>query len=140
MAIAPEVKSLFSSKIRGRGDAYFRAGAVNIVDRGQDWIEAEVDGSGGQHYAVILDLDPNVEDVYLDCTCPHFEDGFYCKHIWAAARAADAMGLLGSPPSRGQRRDPPMARRPTLRLPTAKLPRARAAPPPGNGGWPAERP
>ncbi|TWT75567.1 ATP-dependent helicase HepA [Posidoniimonas polymericola] len=88
MSVLQEVKPLFSSAVRQRGDAYAAAGQVNLVEQSDDCYQFEVEGSGGAIYDVFLeDLDSN--ELYLECSCPHFDDGHHCKHLWAALRTVE---------------------------------------------------
>ncbi|QDU91747.1 ATP-dependent helicase HepA [Pirellulimonas nuda] len=93
MTILETLRPYFDSAVRNRGEDYARSGAVHLVEHDGEAVEMEVDGSGGWHYLVSLDrVSPTEFD--LDCTCPHFEDGNFCKHLWAAARMAQEWGLF----------------------------------------------
>ena len=83
---APE----FNPKIRDRGLAYFRGGAVKILDHSDFYVLARVEGT--LDYFVELSLTSNSLDVA--CTCPYFGDGEDCKHIWATILAADSKNYL----------------------------------------------
>lgn len=83
---APE----FNPKIRDRGFAYFRGGAVKILDHSDFYVLARVEGT--LDYFVELTLTLNSLDVA--CTCPYFSDGQDCKHIWATMLAADSKNYL----------------------------------------------
>ena len=83
---APE----FNPKIRDRGLAYFRGGAVKILDHSDFYVLARVEGT--LDYFVELSLTSNSLDVA--CTCPYFGDGEDCKHIWATMLAADSKNYL----------------------------------------------
>ncbi len=50
------------------------------VDHG--FLVAEVEGSGC-FYEVTLDVEEIDNQDAVSCTCPRFDDGYYCKHIWA---------------------------------------------------------
>jgi superfamily II DNA or RNA helicase len=74
-----------------RGRDYFLRGRVREIDGEEHWVEAIVQGS--ERYEVEL----NVIDGSVDysCSCPYYVREFdLCKHIWAAALAAEARGLL----------------------------------------------
>jgi superfamily II DNA or RNA helicase len=74
-----------------RGRDYFSRGAVRAIDGDEQSVTATVQGS--QRYKVEL----NAMDGFLDysCSCPFFERDFdVCKHIWAAALAAEQRGYL----------------------------------------------
>ena len=64
-----------------RGKAYFRDEAVELVRDGGT--SATFEARGTQRYAVELYF----EDLglHVDCTCPHAQDGNFCKHMVAAA-------------------------------------------------------
>src|SRR5215217_3553401 len=83
---APE----FNPKIRDRGHAYFRAGAVKILEHSDSYVKAKVKGT--LDYFVELSIGLNSLDVV--CTCPYFADGEDCKHIWATMLAADSKNYL----------------------------------------------
>src|SRR5829696_10212068 len=83
---APE----FNPKIRDRGFAYFRGGAVKILEHSDSYVLARVEGT--LDYFVELTLALNSLDVA--CTCPYFADGQDCKHIWATMLAADSKNYL----------------------------------------------
>jgi hypothetical protein len=53
-------------------------------------ITAKVRGTEADDYQVQLDLaDPSAKEIVGRCTCPHYEEGFLCKHIWAVLLAND---------------------------------------------------
>src|SRR5262245_24721265 len=90
MSLSTELSSDFSNMIRSRGGEYYRAGQVKIK-HGCDW---DVDASvrGGMTYRVRLEREKYKIHIY--CSCPYFESGGPCKHIWAVILAADEMGYL----------------------------------------------
>ena len=51
---------------------------------------AEVDGSFG-FYEVTIDVEDIENEHAIDCTCPRFDDGIYCKHIWATILEFDSV-------------------------------------------------
>jgi superfamily II DNA or RNA helicase len=67
---------------------------VEITAYLDDCVEAEVEGSARSPYQVVLDWSAAGQGILrATCSCPHYEDGFLCKHIWATILAADALGL-----------------------------------------------
>ena len=98
MALAHEVRSFFSGKVRLRGHEYFERRAV-VIDRGDAWsVRAVVRGT--ERYQVDLSRGPSRRDpatstITAWCTCPYAQGGEACKHIWASVLAATAQGLLG---------------------------------------------
>src|SRR5436190_8265935 len=90
MSLAGKLLREFTAKIRGRGFAYFHANKVEILEHSESHVDAKVRGS--QDYLVRLTLGRVSLDVA--CTCPYFEDGESCKHIWATMLAADSRQYL----------------------------------------------
>ena len=80
----------FNPRIRDRGLAYFRSGAVKILEHSEFYLLAQV--KGNLDYFVQLSLTLNSLDVA--CTCPYFAAGEDCKHIWATMLAADSKNYL----------------------------------------------
>ncbi len=77
----------FQSHVRMRGRAYFNSGRVTLLppQDGQS-IRAEVQGT--TPYTVTVEDDGLASNV--SCTCSHFTQGVYCKHIWATLLAANS--------------------------------------------------
>jgi hypothetical protein len=90
MSLKSRFSPEFNPKIRDRGFAYFRAGAVKILENSDSYVLAEVRGT--LVYLVQLTLTSNSLEVA--CTCPYFLDGEDCKHIWATMLAADSKSYL----------------------------------------------
>src|ERR1700730_10648356 len=90
MSLAGKLLREFTAKIRGRGFAYFHANKVEILEHTEWHVDAKVRGS--EDYLVRLTLGRVSLDVA--CTCPYFEDGESCKHIWATMLAADSRQYL----------------------------------------------
>src|SRR5919205_2424935 len=90
MSLKSRFASHFNPKIRDRGFAYFRGGAVKILEHSGSFVRAQV--SGNLDYLVRLTLTSNSLDVA--CTCPYFAGGEDCKHIWATILAADSKNYL----------------------------------------------
>lgn len=91
MIIKDRVSSEFSHNSRLKGTRYFHQGKIvpAIVDA--QFFAGIVLGS--QEYLVSIEL--ILEDdrsclVYVSCTCPHFKDGNYCKHLWSALLYCEA--------------------------------------------------
>src|SRR5215213_11599171 len=90
MSLKSRFASQFNPRIRDRGLAYFRSGAVKILEHSDFYVLAQV--KGNLDYSVQLSLTVNSLDVV--CTCPYFADGEDCKHIWATMLAADSKNYL----------------------------------------------
>lgn len=95
MGLTQRVRSLFSQEVRRRGERYAALGAVQLVDYDNGWAEFEVAGSRTSPYFVRFESFADGE-LALSCTCPHFEGGDYCKHLWAATQFSEERGLFES--------------------------------------------
>lgn len=71
-----------------RGKAYHREGAVNILVLEPRRVLAEV--AGTEDYRTLLT--GRGADIGGECSCPAFDDWGFCKHMVAAALAANAAG------------------------------------------------
>ena len=96
MSLADRCQHAFSSKIRSRGDAYFRNGAVRFDLASQVGVRGTVSGSDVEPYDVLVSWAEPEVGVVTSCTCVYYEDGDFCKHVWAAILAADAQGLTAA--------------------------------------------
>ncbi len=92
MSLKGKFSREFSGRIRDRGFAYFRSNKVEIVEHSGSHVDARVKGS--KIYLVRLTLGRVSLDVA--CTCPYFEGGEDCKHIWATMLAADSKNYLAN--------------------------------------------
>ncbi|HSE25233.1 MAG TPA: SWIM zinc finger family protein, partial [Pyrinomonadaceae bacterium] len=90
MSLKGKFADHFSPKIRDRGVAYFRSGLVKILNHSDTLVEAEV--KGRERYQVRLKLSKVSLDIA--CTCPYFDGGEECKHVWATMLAADSYQYL----------------------------------------------
>ena len=96
MPLGLRVRHAFREVIRSRGESYAHSGhvAVTVVDA--EAAEARVRGSAGARYDVAIRAVASETDGRLalgaSCTCPHFEDGEACKHLWATLVVLDARG------------------------------------------------
>jgi len=78
--------------VYARGEAYFRDGAVTIVSNRPGRVVAQVFGS--EDYRT--ELKGGGADIDGSCSCRAFEDRGFCKHMVAAALAANATGGPGA--------------------------------------------
>src|SRR5215216_6070161 len=90
MSLKSRFAPQFNPKIRDRGLAYFRSGAVKILKHSKSYVLAQVQGT--LQYFVELRLHLNSFDVA--CTCAYFANGDDCKHVWATMLAADSQNYL----------------------------------------------
>jgi len=93
MRLARQVEKLFSRRVRERGREYADSAAVRLVSLENTWASFEVEGSEVLPYTVLLDWEDDLQSG-MECTCLHFDQGNYCKHLWAAILFADRNGLV----------------------------------------------
>ena len=99
MSIIDICQSSFTTTVKNRGRGYFDAGQVLVLGTTDSCIEAAVSGSGAKRYLVNIDLtDVDAGDITASCSCPHYDDGFLCKHIWATLLEIDHDGLVAAVP------------------------------------------
>jgi len=92
MSLLDQWKNYFTGQIRMRGRAYYDEGKVRqTTPSNGERVRAEVDGT--EPYIVTIAGEGAQSSV--ECTCPHFADGFYCKHIWATLIDVDVNGVAG---------------------------------------------
>jgi SNF2 family DNA or RNA helicase len=82
----------FDSVIRHRGENYFRQGRVQVSSL-KPGREAHFQVRGSEIYQVHLKQGPHKE-LEMSCTCPYFQGGFYCKHLWAAILKAQEQSFF----------------------------------------------
>lgn len=104
----------FKTTVRIRGRASFQAGKVERLPAGTgELIRAEVT-DGRAHTVVIRNAGP---DATAQCTCPDFNHGSFCQHIWAALLAAHHDTMEGDEPAHTEAANhqprPPKARKRT---------------------------
>lgn len=81
-------RRLAGEKVFARGEAYHRDGQVELLAIKQGRVLAQVTGT--EDYRT--ELVGRGEDIAGACSCPAFEDWGFCKHMVAAALAANAAG------------------------------------------------
>ena len=80
MSITTAWSPFFQSHVRMRGRAYQLGGRVERVEPQDDeLVRAQV--RGRETYTVTIRREDRA--AMADCTCPAFEKGAYCKHVWA---------------------------------------------------------
>ena len=80
MSIVTAWSPFFQSRMRMRGRAYHLAGRVKrVAPETGELVRAQVQGR--QLYTVTIRQEGRA--ALAECTCPTFNDGAYCKHIWA---------------------------------------------------------
>ncbi|MCH5375731.1 MAG: SWIM zinc finger family protein, partial [Planctomycetes bacterium] len=99
MSLASCCTHSFEPRTRSRGQSYFYGQSVEITAYLDGCVEAYVEGSRRSPYEVVLDWSrADRRMLEASCTCPHYEDGFLCKHIWATILAVDASHLVDDVP------------------------------------------
>jgi len=80
MSITTSWSPFFQSSVRMRGRAYQLGGRVERIEpEADELIRANV--RGREPYVVTVRRDERAASA--ECTCPAFDKGAYCKHIWA---------------------------------------------------------
>src|ERR1700752_230473 len=97
MSLKSRFSHEFNPRIRDRGIGYFRSGAVEILENSDFHLEARITGT--INYLVRLPL--RSHSLGVACTCPYFQEGEDCKHIWATMLAADSHNYLSNVDLRG---------------------------------------
>lgn len=90
MSLASKLSHEFAARIQHRGAQYFRDRAVEVRFQSPTRLEAIV--SGRRDYQVRLAVSDGRLNVA--CTCPYFDQGEECKHIWATILQADRLNSL----------------------------------------------
>jgi superfamily II DNA or RNA helicase len=79
----------FSPIIRARGEDYFHEGRVSFELVEDDAIYALVTGTKPYSVELFLATDKRSSCLEASCSCPFYEGGEFCKHLWAAICQAD---------------------------------------------------
>ena len=103
MTLATLLAHFVDWRVRERGRAYFQAGQVKLlVCRAGGWWRRWSPGR-----RITSTWSPCAREdasLWVFCSCPFFESGEPCKHVWAAVLAADdrkaLRGLNGDLPRR----------------------------------------
>ncbi len=86
------LKKYFASNSILRGAEYYKSNSVNKLFFGDNGAMASVRGT--EVYKVSLQWSEKKQrTVSLHCTCPHFEDLNFCKHLWAFILKLDELGF-----------------------------------------------
>ena len=85
------------------GREFVRTGRVSDPQRVEETFTLFVRGSG-MSFDVILDFSQiaTTESLLAKCTCPYYQTGGLCKHLWAAILQIDLAGLSEAIPGTGQ--------------------------------------
>lgn len=89
MSLVDQCRRHFDSRVVSRGNSYYKNGHVEIDKTSATHIVAFVDGNYDE-YRVIIHWDHFTSNVLsAKCQCPHFDEGYLCKHVWATLLAID---------------------------------------------------
>lgn len=84
----------FLPVIRQRGEYYAKQGKAILKEVSREKILAAVQGSK-LYTASVVDRHSGDGKILISCTCPFFQQGFPCKHLWAAIIEADRVLAAG---------------------------------------------
>jgi superfamily II DNA or RNA helicase len=85
VSLAKLLGPYFIRNIQSRGATYADAGRVRVEEHSATALHAVV--RGATRYDVDLSFDGAT--LRVRCSCPHFDDGNPCKHVWATALTVD---------------------------------------------------
>ncbi len=88
----------FLPVIRQRGEYYAERGKAILKEVSRERILATVQGSK-LYTATVIDRHSRDGKIHVSCTCPFFQQGFPCKHLWAAIVEADRVLAAGGMPT-----------------------------------------
>jgi len=88
----------FLPVIRQRGEYYAEQGKAILKEVSHGKIIAAVQGSK-LYTATVVDRHSGDGKILVSCTCPFFQQGFPCKHLWAAIVEADRILAAGGMPT-----------------------------------------
>ena len=90
MTLTDQLSQDFDTTIRQRGRAYQLQGRVELLSTNPTDVTASVRGSRGKRYHVQLEWPDGTDGtISAGCSCPHFADGYLCKHLWAVILEVD---------------------------------------------------
>lgn len=92
-----QLRSYFSSDVRERGERYFRDNHVSLDRDDGMGVEAWVVGTENDYF-VQFEWDGGRQWSEVYCDCPHFQDGHYCKHLWATLLEVESARNAGRLP------------------------------------------
>ena len=93
MSLESATSRAFTTATRELGKKIHKSRNVELVETDQ-FTQALFYVTGTRPYRVNLDYTQSKNQLEIRCTCPHYADGFLCKHSWAAILSANQSGLL----------------------------------------------
>ncbi|NJL25384.1 MAG: SWIM zinc finger family protein [Calothrix sp. SM1_5_4] len=88
MTLKNRFRNEFGPTCQERGTLYFQSGCVEVRDR-HDGIHARFTVIGTELYGVSLEYDDKARVMRMGCSCPRFQAGDTCKHVWASLLKCD---------------------------------------------------
>jgi superfamily II DNA or RNA helicase len=97
--LAARCSQAFDSKSKLRGRDYLSGHRVALGEPTDDEVVATVRNFDGGKYDVRIDWSTAVDGVLVaSCSCPHFQEGSNCKHLWATLLEIDRVGWASRVP------------------------------------------
>jgi len=100
MRLAERCYSNFEQRTRSRGFAYYSERRITFYDEFPARLEAEVEGTVGPYIVSIDWKHAKKHSLEASCTCPRYEEGHLCKHIWATLLEMDEVGMQEAVPGK----------------------------------------
>ncbi len=101
MKLTERCRSDFEPGDMSRGRSYFLDSMVALGEAHHNGLVARVEGSYDTYYHVSIDWSDAREGLLgVDCSCPRFADGWFCKHLWATLLEMDRVGVAKQVPGR----------------------------------------
>ncbi|MGI9332571.1 MAG: SNF2-related protein [Gammaproteobacteria bacterium] len=77
--------------MRERGQRCFEQGRIALRESADEGHWATARGSSAAAYMLRLEPEPGEDPFFVrsSCTCPHYQRGDFCKHLWAFVLALD---------------------------------------------------
>ena len=85
--LSDRIANAFTSSARRRGEDYLDGGRIFIPTWTTDRIVADVRGSSGDDYRILIERAGS--EIILACDCPYYLDRGPCKHIWGTVLLAE---------------------------------------------------
>ncbi len=89
MTISHLVRKSFAAEVRFRGQEYFTNEQVDLILRQDKQLYFHVAGSFVYDVALQWGVAGSHLDLHCSCSCPHFDGGELCKHVWASLLQAE---------------------------------------------------
>ncbi len=90
ISLGEHFKEEFSNIIQERGKIYLKEKKIKIIARDNNSIVFDVHGTQ-ENYTCYIDWKKNEKEQVLSvsCPCPHYKQGYNCKHLWASILYGD---------------------------------------------------